>query len=210
MRDDDLPETPLVLADRVDDAVVGDPRDEQVSEIGKRRLVVERGGEERARLGQEADPSLGTPLLGDVVEDGDHEVHLARFVQQGCRANHRPAFVAARKDAIAKGGLLRRALREGEPVRELVDRHRCAVLTDDLEPLQQLRAREAEQLLARLQAAQARGGVVRIDESSVRGLGGDPVADNAQDRRQLLGRQRNLVRPCRADLRLAHSTHWFE
>ena len=210
MRDDDLPETRVLLIDRVDDAVVGDPGDEQVSEVRKRRLVVERRGEKRARLGQEADPSLGTPRLGDVVEDGDHEVHLARLVQQGCRANHRPAFVATRKDAIAEDGFLRRALREGEPVRELVDRHRCPVLTDDFEPLQQLRAREAEQLLARLQAAQACGGVVRVDEATVRGLGGDPVADDAQDRRQLLGRQRNLVGPCRADLRLAHSTHWLE
>ena len=59
VRDHDLPEARLVLADRVHDAVVGDPRDEQVAQVGERCLVVERGGEERARLGQETDARLG-------------------------------------------------------------------------------------------------------------------------------------------------------
>ena len=113
VRDHDLPEARLVLADRVHDAVVGDPRDEQVAQVGERRLVVERGGEERARLGQEADARLGAPLVGDVVEDVDHEVHLARVVQERRRADDRPALVAARKDAIAEHALLRRALGEG-------------------------------------------------------------------------------------------------
>ena len=192
MRDHDLPKARFVLADRVHDAVVGDPRDEQVPEIGERRLVVERGGEERARLGQEADPRLGAPLVGDVVEDVDHEVHLARVVQKRRRADDRPALVAARKDAIAEYAFLRRALGEREPVRQPVDRHRRAVLADDLEPLEQLRPREVEQLVARLQPAEPCGGVVREDEPAVGALGGDPVCDVPEDRCQLLGRQRDV------------------
>ena len=118
VRDHDLPEARLVLADRVHDAVVGDPRDEQASQVGERRLVVERGGEERARLGQETDPRLGDPLVGDVVEDVDHEVHLARIVQERRRAEDRPALLASREDAIAEDAFLRRALRECQPVRQ--------------------------------------------------------------------------------------------
>ena len=57
VRDHDLAQAP-VLVERVDDAVVREPRHEQLGEIGERRLVVERGGEQRARLGEEVDPLL--------------------------------------------------------------------------------------------------------------------------------------------------------
>ena len=107
VRDHNLPEACLVLADRVHDAVVGDPGDEQVAKVGERCLVVERGGEERARLRQETDARLGDPLVGDVVKDVDHEVHLARIVQERRRAEDRPALVASREDAIAENGFLR-------------------------------------------------------------------------------------------------------
>ena len=207
VRDHHLPQARFVLADRVHDAVVGDPRDEQLPEVGERRLVVERGGKERARLGQEADARLGAPLVGDVMEDVDHEVHLARLVQERCRTEDGPALVAARKDAIAEHGLLRRALGEREPVRQFVDRHQRAVLADDLEPLEQLRPREVEQLVARLHAADPCGGVVREDEPAVGALSGDPVCDAPEDRCQLVGRQRGARRPHGADLSLASRIH---
>ena len=151
-----------------------------------------------------------TPLVGDVVKDVDHEVHLARIVQERRRAEDRPALVASREDAIAENGFLRRALRECQPVRQLLHRHRRPVLADDLEPPEQFRHREAEQLLARLQSTQARGGIVGVDEPSVRALGGDPVADGAEDRGQLVRRQRNLIGPPRVDRRLADRTHCSE
>ena len=94
VRDHNLPEACRVLAERVHDAVVRDPGDEQVAQVGERCLVVERGGEERARLGQETDARLGAPRVGDVVKDVDHEVHLARIVQERRRAEDRPALVA--------------------------------------------------------------------------------------------------------------------
>ncbi len=52
-------------------------------------------------------PRLGDPLVGDVVKDVDHEVHLARIVQERRRAEDRPALVASREDAIAENGFLR-------------------------------------------------------------------------------------------------------
>ena len=207
VRDHHLPQACFVLADRVHDAVVGDPRDEQVPEVGERRLVVEGDGEERARLGQEAEPRFGAPLVGDVVEDVDHEVHLARVVQERRRAKHRPALVAARKDAIAEDAFLRRALDERESVRQPVDRHGRAVLVDDLESLEQLLLRELEQLVARLHAAELCRGGVREDEPAVAALSGDPIRDAPEDRCQLVGRQRDVPGLHGADLRLASRIH---
>ena len=137
-------------------------------------------------------PRLGAPLVGDVVEDVDHEVHLARVVQERRRAKYRPALIAARKDAIAEDTLLRRALDEGEPVRQLVDRHRRAVLADDLKSLEQLLLRELEQLVARLHAAELCRGGVRENEPAVAALSGDPIRNAPEDRCQLLGRQRDV------------------
>jgi hypothetical protein len=207
VRDDHLPKACLVLADRVHDAVVGNPRDEQASQVGKRRLVVERGGEERARLGQEADSLLGFPLVGDVVEDVDHEVHLARVVQERRGPEDRPALVAARKDAIAEDAFLWRALGESEPVRQSLDRHRRAVLADDLEPLEELLSREAEQLVARPESAELCRGVVGEDEPAVRALGGDPVGHAPEDRCQLVRRQRNVDGADDIDLGLSGRIH---
>ena len=57
VRDHDLTQGP-VLVERVDDAVVRDARHEQLGEIGERRLVVERGGKQGARLAEEVHPLL--------------------------------------------------------------------------------------------------------------------------------------------------------
>ena len=169
-------------------------------QIGKRRLVVERGGEERARLGQEADPRFGAPLLRDVVEDVDHEVHLSRGGQQRRRADNRPVLVTARQDAIAEHALPGRAFHESAPVRQTVDRQRPAILVDDLEPLEQLRRREPEQVVARVQSAEPRSCVVGVHEPAVRSLGGNSVTHVAED-------CRHLFRGRGDDLRLADWIH---
>ena len=54
VRDDHLAQRPI-LVERVDDAVVRDAGYEQPGQIGERRLVVERRGEQRARLGEEVE-----------------------------------------------------------------------------------------------------------------------------------------------------------
>ena len=95
VRDHHLPQGG-VLVERIDDAVVGDPRDEQPSQIGQRRLVVQRRGEQRARLGEKVEPSFGVALLGDVSEDVDHELDAAVGRQNRRRADDRPALVTAR------------------------------------------------------------------------------------------------------------------
>ena len=65
VRDDDLAKACFVLADRVHDAVVGDPRDEQVPEVGERRLVVERA--ERSVLASARKRSRASALRSSVM-----------------------------------------------------------------------------------------------------------------------------------------------
>ena len=121
VRDDHLPQRP-VLVERIDDAVVRDARYEQPGQIRERRLVVERRGEQRARLGEEVEPRLGVALFGDVAEDVDHELDVALGRQDRRRADDRPAFVAARAQAVAEHCLVGGVGDERAPARELVDR----------------------------------------------------------------------------------------
>ena len=186
VRDDDLPQRP-VLVERIDDAVVRDARYQEPRQIRERRLVVERRGEQRARLGEEVEPRLGVALLGDVPEDVDHELDVALGRQDRRRADDRPAFVAARAQPVAKHRLVGGVGDERAPAREVVDREWPAVLAEDLEPREELRAREGEHFLRRLEATQPRGGVVRVDESSVLSLRGDPIADVPENRGELAG-----------------------
>ena len=198
VRDHDLTQAAALLLDHVDDAVVGEPRDEQRGELRERRRVVEPGGEERARLGEEADLLLGVPLLGDVVEDGDHEPDLAGVVQGRRRADDRPALFAGRQDPVADDGFLGLPLLQRPAARELLDRERAPVLADELEALDQLGAAQAQHLLRRREPAQLRSGVVGVDEPPVGRLRGDPVRDVAQDRGQLVRSEREQ-RTCGAN-----------
>ena len=76
----------------------------------------------------------------------------------------------------------------------------AAVLAENLEPLEQLGAREPEHVLAGVEPAELRGRVVREDEPAVRVLRRDPVADVAQDRGELVGGRGD-------DLGLIHRIH---
>ncbi len=182
--DHDLAQRAVGL-ERVDDAVVRNARDEQVREVGERGLEVERRRQQRARLGEEAQASLGVALHRDVVEDVDHEAELAGLAEDGRRADDRPAHVAA-EDAVAEDAVLRFAFGEHPPARQLLDRQRRAVLADDLEPLHQLGVAQAQHLLRRGEPAQPRCGVVRVEKGAVRPLGGDSVLDATQDRGKLV------------------------
>jgi hypothetical protein len=184
-----LPSSTASTSDGVHEDVVGEPRHEQARELREGRLVVERGGEDAARLSEEREPLLGVPLLRDVVEDGDDELHVAVRRQQRGRADDRPALLAARHEPVAEHALARLPLEQRAPVRKLFERERLPVLPEDLEALDQLRGLEAQHLLGRLEPAEPRRGVVRVDEASVRALRRDPVPDVAEDRRELVGRR---------------------
>ena len=142
VRDHDLPQGPA-LVERVDDAVVRDARHEQLGEIGERGLVVERGREQGARLAEEVHPLLLVPLVRDVAEDVDDELNLSVRRQERRRAHDRPALVPSRGAAGSRALLpapsrSARARRFGSS--SIGDRP--AILADDLEPRQQLRAGE--------------------------------------------------------------------
>ena len=174
-----------VLVERIDDAVVGDPRDEQPRQIGQGRLVVQRRGEQRARLGEKVEPSFGVALLGDVSEDVDHELDAAVGRQDRRRTDDRPALVTARKQAVAEHGLLGRAADESAPVGQFVGLKRPAVFAENLEAFDELRSGEGEHLLSRLETAQPSSGVIRVHHPAVRALRRDPVPDVAEDRGEL-------------------------
>ena len=190
VRDHDLAQVPVALVDCVDDQVVGDARHQQPREVRERRLVVERGGEERAHLAEEVEALAREAFLGHVVEDVDHELDLALVADDRRRPDDRPARRAARQDAIAEDCLVRLPVRHRLAARQFVARQRRPVLAHDREPLEQGRPGQPHELLARLEPAQASRGVVRVDERAVWPLDRDPVADVGEDRGELVRRER--------------------
>ena len=59
-------------------APVGEPRDGEGGEPAQRLLDVERGGQGRARLGEELQLLLAPPLGRDVLDERHEPVHRAR------------------------------------------------------------------------------------------------------------------------------------
>ncbi len=75
-----LAERPPLL-DEVDDAVVGDRRDERAAELRQRHLQVERRGEKRAGLREEAHALARPPPLElgcEMARDGLRDLELVR------------------------------------------------------------------------------------------------------------------------------------
>ena len=97
VRDRDLAKA-AVLLDHVDDAVVGEPRDQQGGELGERRLEVEPRRERVPVSARKRICSSAPRSLGDIVEDVDHELDRAGFGQDRRRARStsaRPRRAAA-------------------------------------------------------------------------------------------------------------------
>ena len=65
----------------VDHAPIGELRHGEVRHVVKSRFVVDRGHQEAAALREEALGQLIALLLGDLIEDADHEDRLARLVE---------------------------------------------------------------------------------------------------------------------------------
>ena len=180
VRDHDLAQPAVV--DHVDDAVVGEARHEQGRERVEGRVDVDRRGEDGARLVEELRPLARLPLGGDVVDDVDHEVDGAVAGDDRRRADERPAFLPVRQEPVADEPLLGPARRRapagsgarpaasGSPSSPMI-RKRC-ISSEPGEP---------DQLVARGQAEQPRGGVVRIGERPVGALRRDPVGDVVED-----------------------------
>ena len=57
MRDRHLPQLAVLVGD-IDDAKIGQPRNDEAREILKRLLVIERAGEDVARFGEKREPLL--------------------------------------------------------------------------------------------------------------------------------------------------------
>ena len=181
VRDHDLPQAALVV-DHVDDAVVGEARHEQSRERIEGCVDVDRRSEDGARLVDELRPLARLPIGGDVVDDVDHVLDGAVAGDDRRRADERPALLAVRQEPVADEALLglagddRATVREGRrrraaPGRRRSSRKRCI----------KLRPGEPEQLVARRQPEQARGGVVRIGERAVHALRRDPLGDVVED-----------------------------
>ena len=79
------------VAGEVDAAPVGHAGDGQLGDRGQRRLVVERAGEQAARLGEEALRLLDLLELGDVLDHVDREPHGAVGLAHRLGLDARPA-----------------------------------------------------------------------------------------------------------------------
>ena len=179
VRDHDLAQPAVV--DHVDDAVVGEPRHEQSRERIEGCVDIDRRSEDGTRLVDELRPLARLPIGGDVVDDVDHVLDGAVAGDDRRRADERPALLTVRQEPVADEALLGLAGDDRATVWEVVGGERLPVVADHEEALHQLRPGEPEQLVARRQPEQARGGVVRIGERPVHALRRDPLGDVVED-----------------------------
>ena len=169
----------------VDEAVVRDRRHDEPRDLRQRLVDVERRRQRATGVGEHPQPLLGAALLREVVEDVDRHPHIAAVIEHGRGADDRPAPLAAVPEAVLQLPLRLAALHERDPARQLCERQRIAVLVEDLEPSDDLLAGRGEELRERVEAAERRRGLVRVDDPAVRGLRGDAVGDTAKDRLEL-------------------------
>ena len=98
-----------VLVNEVDGAPVGDVWHGQLGHVLERLLVIQRGSQHVAGVGQEGTLLLGPLLLGDVLDHHDCRLHLAGLVHQRRRLEQVPALNAGvainRSDQQRFGGL---------------------------------------------------------------------------------------------------------
>ena len=171
---------PAVVVGHVDAAPVGEPRDDQARDALERRLVVERGGEQLARLGEEALAQLGVLGVGDVLDDVDRQAAAGRVLGQGRLGQQPERLSGVAPDAA--GEQRRRGLAlEQAAAGKVVDVHRRAVVLGDREARGELAGRAREHLLDALAPEQLRRGLVRVDRLAALVVDGDGLGERAED-----------------------------
>jgi hypothetical protein len=106
-----------VVREQVDQAVVGDGRDEEAGGLASVSFTASDEDSVRADVGEHAQPVACAPLLGQVVKDVDRERRPAVLAEHGRRAHERPAALAAVAEAVLHDALALAPLGQRDPAR---------------------------------------------------------------------------------------------
>ena len=175
------------VAGEVDAAPVGHAGDGQLGDRGQRRLVVERAGEQAARLGEEALRLLDLLELRDVLDHVDREPHRAVGLAHGLGLDARPARLVPAGLAELHEHRLGLLAHQRLPAGQRRRLERLAVRGQQLPAAHDLGQRRAQQRLGGGEAEHPHGRVVGVHERAVGPLGGDRVGDALEDRAQVVG-----------------------
>ena len=169
-----------VLVDHLDAAPVGEPGDDHARHALERLLVVERGGEELARLGQEPLAQLGVLGLGDVLDDVDGQP-LAPGIDVERGLGQQPQRLA--RVAPHAAGQQRGLVLAGHEAaaRQVLEPHRRAVLARDVEALRQLAGLRGQHVVDVLGAQQADRRVVDVDRLTALVVHGHGLAERSEN-----------------------------
>jgi hypothetical protein len=143
--ENDLAEGSAILND-VEQAKVGERRDRETSEFGKRAFVVQRLIQKPAGVRHEAGALLGPPAFRDVMKDVDGKDAPVRAEDRGC-LHDRPPLFAGRLDSVAEGRFSALRALEHATTWQVIERERLAVLAENLEAPKHFGDRSREKLV---------------------------------------------------------------
>ena len=175
------------VAGEVDRAPVGDLRHRQPGDRAQRLLQSSESAS--TRLASARNRCASSARLSSVMSS------ITLIASRRCRARRAPGvdWMRDQRSAARRGtgsgrssaAGARRAARAG---REAPRGERLPVLGEHLEAAPDLPRRRGEHLLGAGEPEQPDGGLVRIDEPAVGGLGGDGVGDALEDRAEVVAR----------------------
>ena len=180
MGDGDRADEAAVVRDR-DAAPVGQIRDGELGDPLERLLVVERGSEDLARLGQQARAQLGTLHDRHVLDDVDDAREGTLGVRDRRDLVQQPALLAGRADDVAHelGWHVALAVHEGAH-RQLVDRHALAVLVEDVVARHQVAGLRRVELRRIVDAEHGERRAVGVQRATVEAHDGDGIVERAE------------------------------
>jgi hypothetical protein len=171
----------------VDDARVGEGRNEDAGDGAEALLHVERG-ERGADVDEEPEPALDVLQVGDVADDVDRESALRRLQRAG--EDEAPRLLAGRADDVARQLLGVRLAAQDAPAGQLLWVEGLPVRVEGLVALDEVLERRRDELLDRVEAEDAQRLAVRVDEPVLR-LDSDGVRERVED----VERERRVLRP---------------
>jgi hypothetical protein len=179
-----------VLLAKVHAAPVAHPRHGEPRDVGERVVVVERGRQDSARLGEEPLRLRRFALLGDVLHDVDREDRLAVGVEDGQGLDAHPAagLGAALRPELGERRLRRGVAGERLVARQLLDGEWVPLGVRELEAGDDLGERRGKQLLERVEPERVDRRLVGEHEVVRPALRGDGVGHSVEDRLELVAR----------------------